>query len=273
MIATNAIEAPHLSMGRVALTVNDLDAVSDFYQTAVGLHLLSRDGEIARLGADDATLLELRKDGQARRRSPREAGLFHTAFLLPTRSDLAHYLIHALNTGVRLAGAQDHEVSEAIYLQDPEGNGIEIYADRPASQWPWRGTEIHMPSEQLDAQDLLSSAIGGPWSGFPPGSTVGHVHLQVGDVPAAEAFYSGVLGLTITCHYPGATFYAADGYHHHVATNIWNSRGAPVRNFPSTGLAELQLVVDPRRAEAIRTRSKGAEVSDPWGTPVAVTTV
>jgi len=271
--------ASHLSMGRAALTVNDIDTVGAFYQQQVGLHLLGHDGETMRLGAGDRTLLELRSDKTARRRSPREAGLFHTAFLLPSRADLGRYLISALQGGTRIAGAQDHGVSEAIYLQDPEGSGIEIYSDRPADSWIWNGKEVEMPSDPLDARSLVEAGRDGAWTGFPTGSAVGHMHLQVGAIPAAEAFYKGVLGLGITSYYPGGTFYAADGYHHHVATNIWNSRGAPSREFPSTGLAEMEIVIDAARAEAIRSRAglpagAGAfTLSDPWGTPVAITPV
>lgn len=266
-----------LAMGRVALTVNDLEKVGDFYEKAVGLHLLRRDGETAAYGAEGRVLLELRGDKAARRRSPREAGLFHTAFLLPSRADLARWTLHAIDTRTPVVGASDHGVSEAIYLSDPEGNGVEIYADRPASAWKCSGGMVEMPSDPLDRADLLESAGAGGWQGFPAGSTIGHVHLQVGAIQPAEAFYAGVLGFDITCRYPGGTFYAADGYHHHLATNIWNSRGAAMRDYPSTGLAEVEIKVDTARAEAIRARAAGAlengagfAVDDPWGTKIAL---
>lgn len=266
-----------LAMGRVALTVNDLEKVGDFYEKAVGLHLLRRDGETAAYGAEGLVLLELRGDKAARRRSPREAGLFHTAFLLPSRAGLARWTRHAIDTRTPVVGASDHGVSEAIYLSDPEGNGVEIYADRPASAWKRSGGMVEMPSDPLDIADLLESAGAGGWQGFPAGSTIGHVHLQVGAIQPAEAFYAGVLGFDITCRYPGGTFYAADGYHHHLATNIWNSRGAAMRDYPSTGLAEVEIKVDIARAEAIRARAAGAlengagfAVDDPWGTKIAL---
>lgn len=266
-----------LAMGRVALTVNDLEKVGDFYEKAVGLHLLRRDGETAAYGAEGRVLLELRGDKAARRRSPREAGLFHTAFLLPSRAGLARWTRHAIDTRTPVVGASDHGVSEAIYLSDPEGNGVEIYADRPASAWKRSGDMVEMPSDPLDIADLLESAGAGGWQGFPAGSTIGHVHLQVGAIQPAEAFYAGVLGFDITCRYPGGTFYAADGYHHHLATNIWNSRGAAMRDYPSTGLAEVEIKVDTARAEAIRARAAGAlengagfAVDDPWGTKIAL---
>lgn len=267
-----------LSMGRVALTVNDLGAVGDFYEKAVGLRRIARDGETATYGTGGDVLLELRADKGARRRGRREAGLFHTAFLLPSRQDLANWTHHAATDRIPVIGASDHGVSEALYLSDPEGNGIEIYADRPSSQWVRRDGMIEMPSDPLDIPDLLADAGQGVWTGFPAGSIVGHVHLQVGAIAPAEAFYSGVLGLNVTCRYPGGSFYAADGYHHHVATNIWNSRGADKRDYPSTGLAEVLIRLDAARADAIRARAsvatggnEGLFLDDPWGTRIALT--
>ena len=270
-----------LTMGRVALTVNDLDGVRGFYERTVGLHVLRSDGETADLGAGDDVLLELRRDPSARRRSPREAGLFHTAFLLPTRADLGRWANHAAAIRAPLAGASDHGVSEAIYLFDPEGNGIEIYADRPSSQWRWRDGAVEMPSDPLDVADLAANAGDRAFAGFPQGSRVGHIHLQVGAIAPAEAFYSGVLGLAITCRYSGGTFYSADGYHHHVATNIWNSRAAGPRGYPSTGLAEVAIHIAPEEIAAIRDRAADAvsegerrlRLRDPWGTTIALVPV
>lgn len=266
-----------LAMGRVALTVNDLDSTSAFYQRAVGLHLLRSDAEVAELGTGDAVLLELRRDKNARRRSAREAGLFHTAFLLPTRADLGRWTKHAATTRSPIVGASDHDVSEAIYLSDPEGNGVEIYADRPVSTWRWSDGTVAMATNALDIEDLIASAGDGTWQGFPTGATVGHVHLQVGAIAPAEEFYGEVLGLAVTCRYPGGTFYAADGYHHHVATNIWNSRGAAERQYPSTGLADVEIHLDAARRAAVLDRA-GADAAggarltlrDPWGTAITL---
>jgi catechol 2,3-dioxygenase len=269
--------ADTLALGRVVLTVKNLDAVQAFYQRAVGLHLLRRDGETAELGTGSATLLELRRDPAARFRSPREAGLFHTAFLLPSRADLGRWVKHAAATRAPVVGASDHDVSEAIYLSDPEGNGVEIYSDRPASTWRKSGNEIQMSTEALDIEDLVAQAGTTGWSGFPEGSTVGHVHLQVGAIPTAEAFYNGVLGFDITCRYPGGSFFASDGYHHHVATNVWNSRGAGPRAFPATGLDAFEIAMDRDRIATIRGKVPDAEVDgsrltvrDPWGTRVVL---
>ncbi|MGU3495377.1 VOC family protein [Xanthobacteraceae bacterium A53D] len=276
MTATSSSSATgsSLAMGKVVLTVNDLDQVSAFYERAVGLHRLKGDGESVELGVGGTTLLELRRDASARRRTNKEAGLFHTAFLLPTRADLARWTHHAIDSHTPVTGASDHAVSEAIYLADPEGNGVEIYADRPAAEWVWQDGLVQMGTEELDFENLLAIAPAGAWQGFPEGSRVGHVHLQVGALPPAEAFYAGILGFDVTCRYPGGTFYAVDGYHHHLATNIWNSRGAPLRDFPATGLTEVVIEMGPERLAGIASRAAGkpAEggtlVADPWGTPI-----
>lgn len=264
-------------MGRVALTVHDLPTVSDYYQKAIGLHLLSHDGETARLGAGDVTLLELRQDKHARQRSSREAGLYHTAFLLPERGDLAAWTQHAIDTATRVAGASDHAVSEAIYLQDPEGNGIEIYADRPNSGWKRNSDGVAMGSDPLDVADLLSSRGDRVWTGFTQGSKIGHVHLQVGNTDAADAFYRDLIGLDITARYPGASFFSANGYHHHIAANTWHSRDAGKRDLPSTGLTDLEIIASGDRARAIAARAgamlsnSSASFSDPWATPITLT--
>lgn len=258
-----------IEIGRVALTVHDAEATARFYRNVLGLSDLGAEGAVRRLGAGGRVLLELRGDPSARRREPREAGLFHTAFLLPDRRALARWLVHAAQAGVRLQGASDHSVSEAIYLADPEGNGIEVYADRTRLAWHDPEGRIRMTTEALDLNALAREADG-PWQGAPDGTVVGHVHLQVGAVPEAEAFYSGTLGMDVTAHYPGAAFFGAGGYHHHLAANVWNSRGAGMRSYPSTGLAEVELRADLAELAAIRARAGDGLLSDPWGTAIRV---
>lgn len=259
-----------IEIGHVALTVNDLGAMADFYRSVLGLRDLSSDGEAVRLGAGGRLLLELRGDRAAPRRSPREAGLFHTAFLLPSRRSLGEWLVHSAENRIPLQGASDHHVSEAIYLADPEGNGIEVYADRPRLTWYDAAGQVKIVSEALDLNDLARAAAA-PWTGAPEGAVVGHVHLQVGDVARAEGFCGGVLGLPIMAHYPGAAFFGAGGYHHHLAANIWNSRGAGPRRFPSTGLAEVGLLADPASHAAVVKATGSERFDDPWGTPFTVT--
>ena len=259
-----------LEIGRIALTVNDLSAIRSFYERALGLRTLSEDGESALLGAGGRALLELRQDRSARRSSRREAGLFHTAFLLPSRDALGRWLRHAVATGLPLEGASDHLVSEAIYLSDPEGNGIEVYRDRPRAEWPRAGGAIRMATDPMDAQGVAAAADG-PWDGAPDGTVVGHVHLRVGDLAQAEGFYHGRLGFDIVTHYPGASFLGSGGYHHHLGANVWNSRGAGPRSFPATGLAEIEILAEPDAREALLRPTAGVErLTDPWGTQVTV---
>ena len=258
-----------LEIGHVVLTANDLAGLTKFYQSALGLEVLSADGTETRLGAGGKTLVALRGDAAARRAGRREAGLFHTAFLMPHRKALARWLIHAAESRLPLQGASDHLVSEAIYLADPEGNGIEVYVDRPRTAWYDAKGAIKMDTIGLDLNDLAAEADG-PWTGAPEGEVVGHVHLQVGNVTRAEEFYRDTLGFDVAAHYPGASFLGSGGYHHHIGANIWNSREAGPRNFPVTGLTELILRADAPRLAAIAARAGGTTLADPWGTPVTL---
>lgn len=261
-----------VSIDHVVLTVHDLDKVGDYYRRVVGLHDLRRDDGTLTLGAGGRTLLELRRDVAARPHSAREAGLFHTAFLLPTRADLGRWIAKAIEERIPVQGLSDHIVSEALYLSDPEGNGIEIYVDRPRESWLWKDGQVSMATDPMDVQAVLDSGAGGVWKGAPDGTIVGHVHLQVGALAPAEAFHVGELGFDITNHYPGATFYATGGYHHHLATNIWNSRGAQPRILPSTGLSEVVLKVrDPARAALLKAKASHGVLTDPWGTIFRIT--
>ena len=250
-----------LRIGRVALTVRDLDRVIRFYQDIVGLNLIDSDAQGHRLGVGRDVLLDLRHDPQARPADRRHAGLFHTAFLLPDRAALADWLVHAAAQHVQLDGASDHLVSEALYLTDPEGNGIEIYRDRSPDQWTRTGDRIEMFTRRLNLDDLLSMADG-PWQGAPDGSSLGHVHLQVGDLGLADDFFAGDLALTRTFDAQGGAWYGWNGYHHHLAGNIWNSRGAGPRSPDATGLAEIVLTADPGAALPLG----ATEAVDPWGT-------
>ena len=260
-----------LEIGRVALTVNDLPRIREFYRAVLGLEVLGGDGGVSLLGAGDRAILELREDRSARRRSPRDAGLFHTAFLLPSRAALGRWLHHAAESRLPIQGASDHLVSEAIYLADPEGNGIEVYADKPRESWPTEGGQIQMATEPLDVNGVAASADG-PWNGAPEGTVVGHVHLQVGNVAEAEEFYHGTLGFDVVTHYPGAAFLGSGGYHHHLGANVWNSRGAGRRSFPSTGLADMEILADAAGMDALLARTGGQRhLSDPWGTLVTLT--
>jgi len=258
-----------VEIGRVALTVRDIDRTAAFYETVIGLRPIAAEGGLRTLGAGGRVLLELRADPAAGPVNPREAGLFHTAFLLPSRADLGAWLVHVAGARVALQGASDHLVSEAIYLADPEGNGIEVYVDRPREDWPREGGRIRMVTEPLDLH-ALAAAARSPWEGAPEGTVVGHVHLQVGDVAEAEAFYHGRLGFDIVTHYPGAAFFGTGGYHHHLAANVWNSRGAGKRSEGAAGLAGVELLAAPGEHDRLVAALAGAGGADPWGTPVSV---
>lgn len=244
------------SIDHIALKVRDLPGMAEFYEVALGLAPMGGDGQTRRLGAGEQVLLELRGDKAATTRDPRQAGLFHTAFLLPERGDLGAWLRHVAENGIRLTGASDHGVSEAIYLDDPEGNGIEVYWDRPQSQWNRAGDRIEMFTHRLDLNDLAAAAEQG-WLGAPEESVIGHVHMQIGDLAQGDDFFSGNLGLTRTFDAQGGAWYGWNGYHHHLAGNIWNSRGAGPRDQAMTGLDEVVLRDSARADERI---------ADPWGT-------
>lgn len=255
-------DAP-VSVGHVALTAKDPVRVSEFYQSKLGLGLLSADGEVTVLGQGNRPLIELRKDAAAVHR-PREAGLFHTAFLLPDRAALGAWLRFAADQGLQLDGVSDHLVSEALYLRDPEGNGIEIYVDRPRDQWARQGDQIVMDTLRLDLNDLAAAATA-PWTGAPDDTVIGHVHMQVGNIAVAEDFFTGTLKLDRISHIPSASFFSSGGYHHHLAGNVWNSRGAGQRSPHSTGLAEVVMLADDS-VDAARIGS----FEDPWGTRIVV---
>ncbi len=262
--------AAPLSIHAVALAVRDLDRVAAFYQDVVGLQVTGRSSTAIQLGAGDRPFLELQHRADALPNDAAAAGLYHTAFLLPGRSALGSWLAHARSMGVTLDGAADHLVSEAVYLADPEGNGVEIYADRPSSTWSWTaspaGPQIAMANDRLDIPGLIAVA-GQPWAGAPPHTTIGHVHLQVGEIAAAIPFYTRQLGMDVTARRPGAAFLSSGGYHHHLAVNTWNSGGAPVRDPRRAGLVSVTLAAADETAVAGLARNDGAPgLRDPWGT-------
>ncbi len=265
-----------LRASSVALIVRDLDRVAAFYRNVVGLALIGRGDGVVRLGAGGVTLLELLHRPDAPPQDPTSAGLFHTAFLLPSRTDLGRWLEHARRIGHHLEGAADHFVSEAVYFSDPEGNGIEIYADRPASSWTWSGPtdapQVEMANKRLDVPGLLAEAVT-PWMGAPDGTRMGHVHLRVGDVPPAVEFYGHTLGLAVTRSWPQAAFLSTGGYHHHIAANTWHSAGAGLRDPAQAGLAWVRMeAATDALATAITRRSGTADLRDPWGTQIKITT-
>jgi catechol 2,3-dioxygenase len=239
--------SPAASLGGVSLAVADLNAQVAFYKDAIGLREIRRDTDTVELGAPgtDATLVSLVRLPDAPRRPPRTTGLFHLALLVPSRTELARALHRVTGAGHRFTGASDHLVSEALYLDDPEGNGIEIYRDRPREEWTYEGGQLAMATLPLDLENVLAGVSpGDAGNGMAPETRIGHVHLQVADIPAAEAFYVDVLGFEPTVRgYPGALFVSAGGYHHHIGLNTWAGVGAPAPPAGSRGLRSFTIIL------------------------------
>jgi len=222
------------ALGAIDLTVADVDRARTFYEQTIGLKALERSADVVRLGADGAAVVELTSDPAAPARPRGTTGLFHLAILLASRVELARALRRIADSGWRLGGASDHLVSEALYLSDPEGNGIEIYRDRPREEWPFEDGKLQMATLPLDVEGLLGElehAEGAP-NGIGAQTRLGHVHLQVAELDAAARFYRDLLGFEVTVeHYPGALFLSYGGYHHHIGLNTWESdrRGVGAR--------------------------------------------
>jgi catechol 2,3-dioxygenase len=246
--------------GAVRLRVADLGRVQEFYEGAIGLRPLDRSDDAATLGTDGVAAVELVARPDATPRPPRTTGLFHLAILVPDRAELARALVRIADAGGRLTGASDHLVSEALYLNDPEGNGIEIYCDRPRSDWRYENGEIRMSTLPLDIDRLLAD-LRDRTDAMPAGTRIGHVHLTVADLDRAQAFYSGVLGFDVTVRgYPGALFFSTGGYHHHIGVNTWAGPGAPAPPEGSRGLQWFELSVeDQRRLAELEERLERAE--------------
>lgn len=244
---------PGTSMGTVRLTVSDLGRSRAFYEEAIGLRASEQeDGSLAFGVAGERPLVELRGDASAPPLDRGAPGLYHLAILLPSRLDLGFALARLANARWPLDGASDHLVSEALYLSDPDGNGIEIYRDRPREEWRWVDGQLAMSTLPLDLQSVLAEITDAsalePLA--PRGTKIGHVHLQVSDLAQAEDFYSGVLGFDVTVRgYPAALFVSAGGYHHHLGLNTWHSRGASPPPDGAVGLLSYEILLP--EAEAL----------------------
>ncbi|MFZ0545554.1 MAG: VOC family protein [Candidatus Promineifilaceae bacterium] len=244
---------PDTTVGKVILTVSELPAMTRFYKEVIGLTLKEQTAERAILGTPNETIVELYGNPNAQQVEP-STGLYHMAILVPDRPSLAHWLYQFLSNGYRLPGASDHGVSEALYLNDPEGNGIEIYRDRPRSEWPMQDGQIQMVTERLDFEGLMKEVPPTPWQKMPDETTMGHVHLKVHNIPESVAFYSDVVGFDITSdEYPGAGFVSAGGYHHHLGMNTWHSAGAQPLPPGAAGLAgySIQLPNETARDQVV----------------------
>ncbi|MEO5568894.1 MAG: VOC family protein [Gemmatimonadaceae bacterium] len=271
-------------LGAVRLQISDLARSLAWYQSVLGLEVIEKTAATASLAAKGASvpLIELREK-KGIRPVPRRGllGLYHYAVLLPDRLALGRFIGHLAQLGMH-AGMSDHFVSEAVYIDDPDGLGIEVYADRPRSAWTHENRQLTMASLPLDARALVDAAGSHPWTGLPNGTVIGHVHLHVGDIDRAAAFYHDLTGFDKTVwNYPGALFMSAGGYHHHLGTNIWAAQ-APPASENDAKLIEWEIVVptagDVARVEAnvkqggLAADREGSSVllRDPWGTVVRV---
>ncbi|WP_018394429.1 VOC family protein [Bacillus sp. 37MA] len=232
---------PNTFVGQVNINVTNLDSALAFYQDVIGFQVLERTDRKVVLTADGKTgLLTLEQPIDVTPKEGRTSGLYHFALLLPTRADLSIFLQHLLQTGYRF-GASDHHVSEALYITDPDGNGIEVYRDRPSSEWTWSNGEVSMVTDPLNGESLLAESDS-EWNGLPADTVMGHIHLHVSDLQKAEEFYVKGLDFTVVSHYPQAVFIATGRYHHHIAINTWQGAGAQVPKKNSVGLNWYTLV-------------------------------
>jgi catechol 2,3-dioxygenase len=271
-------------LGRVRLQVADLARSLEYYGNVIGLRVVEREGNRAVLGAhgDETPLVELYEHPGAVS-VPRRGrlGLYHFAILLPDRASLGRFARHLADTGA-YAGASDHLVSEAFYLQDPDGLGIEVYADRPRSAWQVHEQQLQMATEPLEIDDLVQAAGAEPWAGIPSGTEIGHVHLHVADLHEAASFYHEALGFdAVVWSYPGALFVSAGGYHHHLGLNTW-AAGAPTAQADDARLLDWEIIV-PSHADAdaavaslrdhghdVVRRDNAWRATDPWGTNLRI---
>ena len=275
---------PHAAIGEVHLTISDLDRSLRFYQSHLGFTVHQRTDRTARLGAGGPDLLVLSQCENAPRVRG-TTGLYHFAILVPSRADLARALRRLVETDTVMQGAADHGVSEALYLADPDGNGIEVYRDRPRAQWPYVGGALRMGADPLDLEAILAESAGDDRGGLASGTTIGHVHLHVSRLADAERFYVEVLGFELIQRYgPSALFVSAGGYHHHFGLNTWAGVGVPPPPPGALGLRHVVVrmtaagaaaVVDRLRAAAVPVESTrdGVLVHDPAGNAILLKSV
>jgi catechol 2,3-dioxygenase len=272
----------HTHVGAVHLEVSDLRRSLAYYENVLGLRTYTLTDSTARMGPhdDDRFLVELSTKPGTRRARSGAFGLYHFAILLPDRAALGRFAAHVVSLGVRV-GMADHLVSESLYLSDPDGLGIEVYADRPRNTWRRRDGELAMATDPLDIGSVIAAGGGEKWTGAPHGTTMGHVHLHVGGLEAAEAFYHRALGFDkMVWSYPGALFMAADGYHHHLATNVWSPGPAPAADEARLLWWDITVPLAADVAAVSRSMTMAGyaaedvegtlTAADPWGTRVRI---
>ena len=273
---------PDTAIGMATLRVADLDRSLHFYEGVLGFRRIEHSDGTAILGDQAGTpLLELQELPGAPSQPWRSTGLYHVAILVPSRADLGRVLFRLAQAGVEI-GQGDHLVSEALYISDPDGNGLEIYRDRPRESWHWTNGVVQMATDPVDMYGLIEEARrdGASWEVLPAGTHVGHIHLKVGDIPQAEHFYHTILGFDITARMPSALFVSAGGYHHHIGMNTWQSRGAGPAPKNTAGLETFVIALPNNEAlQDVRARldahgiaftEQGNEivVADPWNNEI-----
>lgn len=252
-MATHFHQKPNTYVSHVQIKVSNLDRSIEYYQHVIGFKVLERTEQTAALTADGETsILSIEEVKDALPLQKEQTGLYHFAILVPTRKDLANFVQHISELNVPI-GAGDHHVSEAIYLYDPDGNGIEVYADRPEEQWIWNGNMVYMTTEPVNFRSLLAIADG-TWKGLPEGTVMGHIHLSVSDLHKTEEFYTKALGYEVVTRYGSRALFISTGkYHHHIGLNTWESLGGSPAPENSVGLKSFTLVLENKeKAEIIK---------------------
>ncbi|MGG4442646.1 VOC family protein [Brevibacillus fortis] len=265
----NFHQSPNTFVQQVNLKVQNLDRSLAYYQEVIGFQILNQSATKAELTADGKTaLLSIEQLHAALPKQNHTTGLYHFALLLPKRSDLASIVRHFSALNLRI-GSSDHLVSEALYLSDPDGNGIEIYADRDPGSWSWHGSTVDMATDPLDFTDLLSSGEQTAWKGLPAGTIMGHIHLHVSKLNEAEQFYTNGLGFEVVNRYGAQALFISTGkYHHHIGLNTWADVGAPPPHPNSAGLESFVLVLsneEARNRVIAQLREIGASVQEESG--------
>lgn len=265
-------ELPTKYIDQISLIVSDLDKSITFYKDMLGMTLLKQTDSQAVFTFNGVTpVLTLEQIKDAKPLDRQKTGLFHIAYLVPTRQDLANVVYHFWRNQLPVQGASDHHVSEALYLADPDGNGIEIYRDREPEEWQWNGEEVAMDTTPLDIEGLLKERTEKGWTGFPENSMIGHIHLQVHDLPSVQPFYEK-LGFEVVAKYgPQALFMSDNKYHHHIGLNVWNSRNGGPKDDDQIGLNwySVKMTEEDREqvkesfGDQVKQTDEGCFVSDP----------
>ncbi|WP_223637214.1 VOC family protein [Planococcus sp. 4-30] len=260
----NFHQKPVTYVGEVGLKVMDLKKMKQFYQEIIGFDVISEEQNYVELGSGGKVLVKLEAVEGVTPKQGRYAGLYHFAILLPTREDLGKILVHLHQQGIQL-GSSDHLVSEALYLSDPEGNGIEIYRDREPEQWNWSNDEVSMTVDPINAQGLVEAAQSSsePWKRMPETTVMGHIHLHVSNLVEARDFYVEALGFEVVSSLGGQALFLADQkYHHHIGMNVWNGTGIPALPEKEAGLHYYTLIMEEEKRKELgkKLQAMGTEI-------------